>query len=230
MRISVAVPAYNEEKSIETTLKSLMKQTVPCEIIVCDNNSTDRTCEIASRYADKVVKERRQGVAHAFNAAAKAASGDLIAFTGADCIVPADWIETLSGCFDEPEVIAAFGPVHSTGRNYRRTFKCYSIFHMIIVNLKITWGISDANMMMRKSILEKVGYFDPNVQMMEDSNLIRKIRRYGKFRFLKGTIVKTSPRKFEREGALRIFIDYFTSLMILKLRGKIRAKRLSNVR
>ena len=224
MHISVTVPAYNEEKTIESTLKYLKKQTIPCEIVVCDNNSTDRTYDIAKKYAHKVVKEKKQGVAHAFNAASKAATGELIAFTGADCIVPEDWIEKLSKCFEDPDIIAAFGPVHSTGRSYRRTLMCYSIFHGIIARLKITWGISDANMMMKKSILEKVGYFDPNVQMMEDSHLIRKIRRYGKFKYLNNNIVKTSPRRFECEGAKRIFVKYFTSLIILKITGKLRAR------
>jgi glycosyltransferase involved in cell wall biosynthesis len=230
MRVSVAVPAYNEEKVIAETLKSLKRQTVPCEVIVCDNNSSDRTYEIARKYADRVVREKRQGVAHAFNAACRAATGDLIAFTGADCIVPRNWIERFLPLFRDRHVIACFGPVHSTGRSYRRALKYYSIFHMVIVRLKITWGISDANMIMRRSILERAGYFDTHVQMMEDSHLIRKIRRYGTFRFLKYNVVRTSPRKFEQEGAKRIFLNYFISLILLKLTGRLPARRLSNVR
>ncbi len=230
MRVSVVVPAYNEERVLEKCLLSLKAQTVPCEIVVCDNNSTDRTYQIAKKYADNVVKEKRQGVAHAFNAASKAATCELIAFTGADCIVPKDWIEKHIQPFDDPKVIACFGPVHSTGKSYRRVLKYYSIFHRIIVKLKITWGISDANMIMRKRILEHVDYFDPDVQMMEDSHLVRRIRQYGRFRFLKDNIVITSPRKFEKEGAKSIFLNYFISLILLKLKGKLRARRLSNVR
>ncbi len=230
MRVSVAVPAYNEESVLGACLKSLRNQTVPCEIVVCDNNSTDGTYDIARKYADKVVRERRQGVAHAFNAASKAASGELIAFTGADCVVPEDWIEKFIPGFRDPRVIACFGPVHSTGRSYRRALKYYSIFDRVIVRLKITWGISDANMVIRKKVLEKVGYFDPNVQMMEDSHLMRRIRRYGTFRFFRDNAVRTSPRKFEKEGARRIFLDYFAALVLLKLTGKLPARRLSNVR
>jgi glycosyltransferase involved in cell wall biosynthesis len=230
MRVSVAVPAYNEESVLGACLKSLRNQTVPCEIVVCDNNSSDRTYEIAREYADRVVRERRQGVAHAFNAASKAASGDLIAFTGADCVVPRDWIEKFLPGFGDPRVIACFGPVHSTGRSYRRALKYYSIFDRVIVRFKITWGISDANMIIRKDILERVGFFDPKVQMMEDSHLIRRIRRYGTFRFFRDNVVRTSPRRFEKEGARRIFLDYFAALVLLKLTGRLPARRLSNVR
>ncbi|UCD03008.1 MAG: glycosyltransferase [Candidatus Aenigmatarchaeota archaeon] len=230
MNVSVAVPAYNEESVLGACLRCLKEQTVPCEIVVCDNNSRDRTYQIASRYADRVVREKRQGVAHAFNAASKAATGELIAFTGADCCVPHDWIEKYIPAFHDPHVIACFGPVHSTGKSYRRTMKYYSIFHRVLVKLKIAWGISDANMIVRKRVLEHVGYFDPKVQMMEDSHLISRIRRYGKFRFFVDNIVMTSPRKFEKEKLRRIFFNYFISLVILKLTGKLSHKRLSNVR
>ncbi len=230
MRVSVAVPAYNEESVLADCLKSLKAQTVPCEVVVCDNNSTDRTYEIARKYADRVIREKKQGVAHAFNAASRAATGELIAFTGADCIVPKDWIEKFLPFFDDRCVIACFGPVHSTGRSYRRALKYYSIFHRVIVKLKITWGISDANMIMRKSVLEHVGYFDPDVQMMEDSHLIRRIRRYGRFMFLRDNAIRTSPRRFEKEGAASIFLGYLISLILLKLRGKLRARRLSSIR
>lgn len=230
MSVSVAVPAYNEEKFIAECLMSLKKQTVPCEIVVCDNNSTDKTYEIARKYSDNVVREPRQGVGHAFNAASRAATGDLIAFTGADCIVPKDWIEKFLPYFRDAHVIACFGPVHSTKRKYWRTLKYYSIFYSILTKLKITWGISDANMIMRKSILRKVGYFDPKVQIMEDSHLIRKIRRYGSFKFLRHNIVRTSPRRFEKEGIQRIFLNYFISLVLIKLLGRGSHKRLTTVR
>ncbi len=100
----------------------------------------------------------------------------------------------------------------------------------MLVKFKISWGISDANMIMRKSILERVGYFDPDVQMMEDSHLITRIRRYGKFRFFSDNVVRTSPRKFEKERARRIFLNYFLSLLILKLTGRLSRRRLTNVR
>ena len=230
MKVSVAVPAYNEEGFLEDTLRALKAQTVPCEIVVCDNNSTDRTGEIARRYANKVVREERQGIAHAFNAASKAATGDLIAFTGADCTVPPDWLERFLPYFENRSVIACYGPVHSTGRSYRRTFKYWSIFYKVIVKLKISWGVSDANLVVRRKVLEKVGYFDPRVQMHEDSWLMRKIRRYGKLRFLGDNIVRTSPRRLEQEGAKKVFIDRTISLIKLKLLHRLGDDRFEEVR
>ena len=62
MLVSVAIPAYNEVGYIDKLLRSLRAQTVPCEIVVCDNNSTDKTAQVAKRYADKVVHEPRRGM------------------------------------------------------------------------------------------------------------------------------------------------------------------------
>ncbi len=230
MRVSVVIPAYNEEVFIGKCLRSIKAQTVPCEIVVCDNNSADRTARIAKRYADKVVHEPKQGIAYAFNAACKAAAGDLIAFTGADCVVPPDWIERFLPYFDNERVIACFGPVHSTGRSYRRTLKFFSYFDKVIIKLKISWGVSDANLIMRKKVLENVGYFDPRVQMLEDSWLMKKIRRYGKLKFLNDNIVKTSPRRLKKEGAKKVFIDRTISLLKLKIFHKLGDERFETVR
>ncbi len=230
MRVSVAIPAYNEEGYIGKTLRSLRAQTVPCEIVVCDNNSTDGTARVANKYADKVVHEPRRGIAHSFNAACRAASGDLVAMTGADCLVPPDWIERFLPYFDDDRIIACYGPVHSTRRSYRRTLKFFSYFDKVIVKLKISWGVSDANLIVRKSVLEKVGYFDTRVQMLEDSMLMKKIRRYGRLKFLSDNIVKTSPRRLEREGAKKVFIDRTISLIKMKLLHRVGDEKFEAVR
>jgi len=230
MKVSVAVPAYNEEGFLEKCLQSLRRQTVPVEIVVCDNNSTDRTYEIAKKYADRVVKERRQGVVFAFNAAAMATTGELIAFTGADCIVPPDWIEKFLPCFNNPKTIACFGPVRALEDRHRKTFRMFSIFHMSLVKLKLSWGISDANMIMRKKILERVGYFDPNVKMLEDSWLFKRIRRYGKIKFLRNNIVKTSVRRVAKEGKKRILADRTIALVKMKVFKSVGDERFKTVR
>ena len=96
-RVSVVVPAFNAEKLIERCLESLKNQTVsPYEIIVVDNNSTDRTAAIAEQYGVIVVKESRQGIAWARDAGFLKASGDIIARCDADCVTPKTWVETIT--------------------------------------------------------------------------------------------------------------------------------------
>ena len=80
MDITVIIPAYNEESVIEGTLKSLPKD---IEIIVICNGCTDKTAEIAKKYA-KVIEIEKKGVANARNQGAKVATYDKLVFLDAD--------------------------------------------------------------------------------------------------------------------------------------------------
>jgi hypothetical protein len=89
MKISVVIPAFNSEKTILRAIDSVRCQSTPVEeIIVVDDNSTDRTVEIVGSVADKGVRiirfDENRGPGAARNAGIEAASGDWIAFLDAD--------------------------------------------------------------------------------------------------------------------------------------------------
>jgi len=83
MKVSVVIPAYNEEESIFDVVKDFSKHYVD-EIIVVDNNSTDRTAELAKKAGAKVVKETRQGYGYAIQRGLREAKGKIIFITEAD--------------------------------------------------------------------------------------------------------------------------------------------------
>ena len=91
MKISVIVPAFNEEKLITSTLESIRaagaaftERGWAWEIVVCDNNSTDRTGELARATGAKVVFEPKNQIARARNAGAAVAAGEWFLFVDAD--------------------------------------------------------------------------------------------------------------------------------------------------
>jgi len=91
VKISVIVPAYNEEKLLSATLQSirgamagLTRSGWETELVVCDNNSTDRTAELARMAGAKVVFEPVNQIGGARNAGAAGASGDWLVFVDAD--------------------------------------------------------------------------------------------------------------------------------------------------
>ena len=88
MKVSVVVPAYNEEKLLPGTLASIRAAMaalgVDAELIVCDNNSTDRTAQIAREAGAIVVFEPINQISRARNAGAARASGDWLIFVDAD--------------------------------------------------------------------------------------------------------------------------------------------------
>jgi len=83
LKVSVVIPAYNEEKSIFKTVKDFSQ---PCvdEIIVVDNNCTDKTPELARKAGARVVKQPLQGYGFAIRKGLEEAKGDVIIITEAD--------------------------------------------------------------------------------------------------------------------------------------------------
>ena len=105
MKVSVVVPARNEEKALPELLDSLLVQSLPPdEIIVADGGSTDRTVELASSYAGRGVKVLILGPAYpgrGRNAGVGAARNEWLAFIDAGCEADPRWLEALADLADK---------------------------------------------------------------------------------------------------------------------------------
>lgn len=103
--ISIVIPVYNEEDHLEACLDSIAAQTVmPAEVIVVDNNSTDRSVEIARSYLFvRVVPEKKQGVFYARNKGFDSAKTTIIGRIDADTILPPGWVSRVQKFYDAPE-------------------------------------------------------------------------------------------------------------------------------
>src|SRR4030095_5158372 len=106
LTISVLIPAFNEEALIARTIESVQQSFAEVghtafEIIVCDNNSTDRTAQVAQSKGARVVFEPHNQISRARNAAANHAQGEWLIFLDADTLLPAELlcstIETMPG-------------------------------------------------------------------------------------------------------------------------------------
>ncbi|MBI5208369.1 MAG: glycosyltransferase [Elusimicrobia bacterium] len=94
MRLSIVIPAFNEEKLLRSCLRSVQAALAACarpglsaEVIVCDNNSTDATPEIARQEGAAVVFEPHNQISRARNAGARAAAGEWLLFIDADSLL-----------------------------------------------------------------------------------------------------------------------------------------------
>ena len=139
-KISVIVPAKNEEKYIMNVFEGLGAQTFKdFEIIVVDGGSSDRTVSIAKRYG-KVIIDKRKGIGTARNTGVKHARGDILVFLDADTKPSAALLKTYYKAINN-EVIAATGPILPLEKTNFRTkigFKFVSIF---FVKIAIAIGI-----------------------------------------------------------------------------------------
>lgn len=109
--VSVVIPAYNEEEKILRTLASLSKTqtSLSAEILIVNNNSSDKTKELAELGGATVITETKQGVQNARTAGLHAAKGKLIINADADTIYTPYWVELMTSPLKNENISMAYG-------------------------------------------------------------------------------------------------------------------------
>jgi glycosyltransferase involved in cell wall biosynthesis len=158
--ISFVVPAYNEEALIASCLQAIVAETArtghPAEIIVVNNNSTDRTREIAlSIPGVTVIDEPQRGLVPARRAGCLAAKGRLIANIDADTMVPEGWLDTVLAEFARSPELVAQRPVRSlrrveNGADRGRGILSIRIYDLSFGPVRLPGRIDDAGRQLRR--------------------------------------------------------------------------------
>ncbi len=162
LTLSIIIPAYNEECHLKRCLDSIAKQTeLPDEVIVVDNNSIDKTAEIARSYEFvTLLKEKKQGIISARNRGMNSAKGDILARIDADVALDADWTHRAKKSFSDQNVMGVAG----VARSYSLPFfgslalstiwtRGYLLWMRIVFNVPIMFG---ANMLVRRSAWKEI--------------------------------------------------------------------------
>jgi len=215
--VSVVVPAWNEEKTIQNTLVSLaIQQTkVPFEVIFVDNNCTDDTVTIVKNNSSRVnnlrlVCEKTQGIGAARNAGFSCAVSELIASTDADTIIPVNWISKIYARFWEDTNLAALvGPFifYSKGNLYNLAFRVSEMAVAYLHRLFIgSYAFRGNNFAVRKTYWEKAGGFNTQISAGEDLDLSVRVGEIGEIKYLPTLTVSTSFRRFEGRALRQFFI------------------------
>lgn len=113
LTLSIIIPAYNEESYLAACLQAIAIQTeLPDQVIVVDNNSTDKTVAVARTFPFvTLLTEKKQGLYFSRQAGMDGATGDIIARIDADTVVDAHWVEAIKAAFVDKKVQAVSGPV-----------------------------------------------------------------------------------------------------------------------
>lgn len=224
MKVSVVIPAYNEESCIENCLKSLHCQTVKAdEIILVDNNCTDLTCRIAQKFPVKIVTEKKQGMIWARNRGFDEAQFDIVARCDADVILPSDWIKKIKENFSRFSIDALTGKITYYDLPLSPPFLAELYLNVMRLYQGGRETLIGPNMAITKNIWKKIRSevcLDDN-QVHEDVDLaIHILKHQGKIKRDKSLIVQSSGRRIKKEP-FSFFFEYPARLIkTVTLHGK----------
>jgi glycosyltransferase involved in cell wall biosynthesis len=187
MEISVIIPFYNAERFIDDCVRALLAQSYPAErfeIVMVDNNSTDRSAEIVARYPRvRMLSERKQGAYAARNRGLAAASGRLLVFTDPDCVARHDWLERLARAMDDPAAMVVMGRDRPVGPSRGvRLLGAYDDAKERLVmasdDPRVYYGHTN-NMITRASLFERFGPFEERLRGSDVIFVQRVLEAFG---------------------------------------------------
>jgi len=210
-RISLVVPAYNEERHLPALLESVSTARAryqlgaqAVEVIVADNASTDATARIAREHDCRVVAVAERTIATVRNAGAAVAGGTVVAFVDADSLVHPDTFDAIDRTLTERVVVGATGITMSRS-------SMGIVVTMVLANLFTRLARVDAGVVFcRWADWKAVGGYDQSRRIAEDLGFLRDLKRLGRsrgqrFARAKGAATITSARKFDRHGDWHFF-------------------------
>lgn len=190
--ISIVIPVLNEEKRIAFTLTEVVALEGVHEVVVVDGGSADSTVEIAQRYPVRTISAPR-GRGFQLNAGARHATGDVLLFLHADTMLPRDAADEVRRALESPDVAAGAFRTWTVADEPRPWFA--PLLHLADIRSRVTrYPYGDQAMFVRADVFHRAGGF-PDVPVMEDIELSRRLWRYGKIQTCRAT-VRVSGRRF----------------------------------
>lgn len=223
MKISVVIPAFNEENYITACLTHLFKQEeLPDEVIVVDNNSTDKTVEFAKKFPVKIMTEKNQGITPTRDKGFNAAKYSIIGRIDADTLLPPHWIKEVKKRFElDPKLIAFSGATIFKNKHLDKLLKVPGMIYYAsfkkIMGCDCLYG---PNMAIRKKAWKKVRSFTCTDDKLvhEDADLAIHLAELnlGKIIFDPHFLVNVSDRRWKKINYSYIEYPYRYLKMIAK--------------
>jgi glycosyltransferase involved in cell wall biosynthesis len=197
MIFSIVIPLYNKAEYVSKTLQSVLEQTYPdFEVIIVDDGSKDNGLEVVKQFTDrriKIIHQENKGVSAARNTGIKAAQYELIALLDADDWWDREYLQEMVGLINEYPDVSIYGTQFTRIINEKvqlpeillNNKEKYVKFDLIDVShKKARLPIHTSSVIIKKEMIEKVGYFDEKIYMFEDYDLFIRIALCSKVAFL----------------------------------------------
>lgn len=218
--VSIIIPTYNEELYLPRLLASIEAQDYKDhEIIVADNDSSDRTRAVARTHGARVVKGGVPGVAR--NRGAEAARGDLLLFVDADTVLPEGFISRIVARFEKDFIdicVPWIRPIDGTNPIYRTIFQFSNTFFKVMEAIQ-PQGLGICILVTRR-LHRRIGGFSEKVRVSEDFDYINRASLVGRFRVYPHVFVYHSVRRYKAEGVGNLVQKQFKSGFIYLFTGR----------
>lgn len=220
MSISVVIPVYNEEQTIQNTLDHLnsVERGLVDEIIVVDGGSTDETARFAAEKNATVIVSPRKGRAVQMNYGASVAQGEVLYFLHADSLPPKYFDQHIVNAVSEGYQAGCFRLKFDWNHPLLKFYGWCTRFDCN------AFRFGDQSLFVRKKIFEAVDGFREDHIVMEDNEIIRRLQNKTDFRILTNHVI-TSARKYRENGVVKlqlvfvlIYTLYFLNVSQKKLR------------
>lgn len=206
-RISLIIPAYNEERYIGRTLYSIARARARyrnpalIEVVVVNNGSTDNTERIARELGATVTLEENRCIASARNKGAATAAGEIVGFLDTDCLITPNMFNSIDEAMNSGESIGG-GTMIKLDRSSPGLFCTYCI---TVVPARWLFGIAGGLLFTTKKTFDDLGGFDESLYCAEDTKFALELKKYGRktgkrFSIISRDYVITSARAFDRFG------------------------------
>ncbi len=223
MKVSVIVPAFNEERLLPETLSSIRSAAEAfaargwsSELIVCDNNSTDRTAELARAGGARVVFEPFNQIARARNAGAAAASGDWLVFIDADSRPSRELFDGVAAEIEDGRCLAGGSTVElDTDRAIVRLFAAF----WNALSRICKWG-AGSFVFCETAAFREAGRFSDALYAGEEIDLFRRLKRLARSKGRGVVILSEHPlRTSDRKMRLYSFGEYLRFILNASFSG-----------
>jgi glycosyltransferase involved in cell wall biosynthesis len=229
LRISVVVPAINEERYLPSCLSALAGQDFPSdrfEVVVVDNNSTDGTAGVAIARGVKVVHEGRPGVCFARDTGTTRSRGQLVVSTDADTTFDPGWLSRIDRMFlDRPELVAVVGPCRFVDGPWWSRVYTGLLFGAVGLVHRWTGRVLYASATYIAFRREAWSGYDTHLtQGGDELGLLRQLRTRGPIAFDGTNPTFTSSRRLTRGLAYNLFVTclyyYLCGYLLNRVTGR----------
>ena len=203
MKLSIIIPTYNEASVIGKLIHYLLLHTsAGTEIIVADGGSTDSTRTIASEAGATSILCKRKGRGPQMNEGAGAASGYILYFLHADTFPPAQFEIHIKQAVQQGQESGCFRLKFDDPHWFLKLNAWFTRFDVEAIRF------GDQSLFTTKALFEKAGGFDNSLLLLEDQEIMARLRRLSPFSVLPLAVI-TSARKYKEIGVYKLQAGYF---------------------